>query len=144
MAGFRVYVWLRQWLARTPTDASEVFARGSDNTLWHIYQQPGTSTWGPWESMGRPPGVALPFGFATDAVAENDDRRLEVFVVAGDANVWHIYQTSPNCCWSEWENLGHPSSGRRLLTELRVVKRRSHSLEFALDQQGALWTIYQQ
>jgi hypothetical protein len=123
----------------------EVFARGSDNALWHIYQQPGASTWSSWESLGRPPGVALPFGFATDAVAENDDQRLEVFVVAGDAAVWHIYQTRPNCCWSEWESLGHPRSDWKLLTELRVVRRRSHSLElFTLDHQGTLWTTYQQ
>lgn len=123
----------------------EVFARGSDKTLWHIYQQPGTSEWSSWESLGGPPGAMVPFGFVTDAVAENDDRRLEVFVVAGDAAVWHIYQTSPNCCWSGWESLGHPTSGWKLLTELRVVKRRSHLLElFALDQQGTLWTTYQQ
>jgi hypothetical protein len=123
----------------------EVFARGSDKTLWHIYQQPGASTWSSWESLGGPPRVALPFGFATDAVAENDDQRLEVFVVAGDAEVWHIYQTKPNCCWSEWESLGRPRSDWKLLTELRVVKRRSHSLElFTLDHQGTLWTTYQQ
>lgn len=133
-------------MAATNADGRlEVFARGSDNVLWHIYQQPGTSAWSSWESLGRPPGVALPFGFATDAVAENDDQRLEVFVVAGDAAVWHIYQTRPNCCWSDWESLGHPRSEFQLLTELRVVKRRSHSLElFALDHQGTLWTTYQQ
>ena len=41
--------------------------------------------WSPWESLGRPPGVALPFGFATDAVAENDDQRLEVFIVGASS-----------------------------------------------------------
>ena len=123
----------------------EIFARGSDNTMWHVYQQPSGSTWSSWESLGRPPGVALPFGFAGDAVAQNVDRRLEVFVVAGDSEVWHIYQTRPNCCWSAWENLGHPRSDFRLTTELRIVKRRSLKLElFALDQQGTLWTTYQQ
>ncbi len=122
----------------------EVFARGSDKTLWHIYQQPGSSTWSTWESLGGPPGVMIPFGFATDALAENDDHRLEVFVVAGDANVWHIYQTEPNCCWSHWESLGHPPSDWKLLTELRVLRRRSHSLElFTLDNKGTLWTTYQ-
>ena len=123
----------------------EVFSRGSDQALWHIYQQPGTSEWSSWESLGHPPGVTLPFVLATDVVAENNDRRIEVFVVAGDGAVWHIYQTSPNCCWSEWQSLGRPARAATLLTELRVITRRSRLLElFALDQLGQLWTIYQQ
>lgn len=127
----------------------EVFARGSDQALWHIYQQPGTATgWSSWESLGRPPGTTLPFVLVTDAVAENDDRRLEIFVVAGDGAAWHIYQNEANCCWSGWQSLGRPtweSTSQSLLTELRVVNRRTSGLElFGLDRQGRLWTIYQQ
>lgn len=110
---------------------------------WMSFREERLGFWGPWFMVNIALGA-----FATDAVAENGDRRLEVFVVAGDGAAWHIYQNQPNCCWSEWESLGRPTWASRsepLLSELRVVNRRTRSLElFAPDQQGRLWTIYQQ
>src|SRR5262249_5132239 len=39
------------------------------------------------------------------------DGRLEVFVPGIDGHLWHLYQTSPNGGWSDWEDLGVPRPG---------------------------------
>ena len=71
--------------------------------------------------------------------------------IAGDLHAHPAIHGGPNkailmnCCWSQWESLGHPPPDWKLLTELRVIRRRSRSLElFTLDNKGTLWTTYQQ
>ena len=74
----------------------EVFARGSDNALYHIWQKsPGRSAWYNWASLG---------GNLTSnpAVARNSDGRLEVFARGSDNALYHIWQTSPSGGWSSW------------------------------------------
>jgi len=81
----------------------EVFVKGADGALWHIYQWAGA--WSGWFSFGKPStGFTEPL-----IVSQNPDGRLEIFVKGNDGALWHIYQLFPSGTWSEWESLGMPS-----------------------------------
>jgi hypothetical protein len=71
----------------------EVFARGLDNALWHIWQTASNNGWSGWATMGG--GIA-------DLLApgRNQDGRLEVFVRGFDNGLWHVWQTAPNNGWN--------------------------------------------
>jgi hypothetical protein len=88
----------------------EVFVRGSDNALYHIWQtKPADGPWSAWSSLATPPGESIT---SDPAVARNLDGRLEVF--AGDANgvLWHNWQTKPaDGPWFVWTSLGTPPGG---------------------------------
>ncbi|MCW7549016.1 hypothetical protein OO184_13995, partial [Photorhabdus sp. APURE] len=71
----------------------EVFVRGADNALWHIWQTASNSDWSNWQSLGNT--------ITSDpAVYANADGRLEVFARGTDNALWHIWQTAPNSGWS--------------------------------------------
>ncbi|MFE2751514.1 hypothetical protein ACFXGA_05870, partial [Actinosynnema sp. NPDC059335] len=79
----------RQAVGRNADGRIEVFARGGDGALWHIWQTAPNNGWSGWQSLG---------GYITSppVVMNNADGRLEVFVVGGDNALWHIWQTAPN------------------------------------------------
>jgi hypothetical protein len=87
-------------VARNADGRMEVFARGTDRALLHIWQVgPNTGWTNEWRSLGGSiQGVP--------AVGRNGDGRLEVFAVGDDFSVYHIFQTAPNGAWSEWFPLG--------------------------------------
>lgn len=88
----------------------------------------GNSGWSDWQNLGRL--------FSNPVAGEEAFRLSAAEFINGNPVIVTIDRTG------KW---GHPTSGWKLLTELRVVKRRSHLLElFTLDQQGTLWTTYQQ
>jgi hypothetical protein len=79
----------------------EFFARGYDNALWHIWQDPTSGNgWSDWSSLGGGPLRGDPVVF------QNLDGRLEVFNLSADLALWHIYQTALNSDWSDWASLG--------------------------------------
>lgn len=75
----------------------EVFARGPDHALWHIWQT--DSGWSDWTSLG---------GFlSTDpSVVRNPDGRLEVFARGLDGQAFHIWHETPSGSWTSWSALG--------------------------------------
>ena len=77
----------------------EVFARGTDGALWHIWQTAPNNGWSGWLSLG---GAIQ----GAHAVGMNKDGRLEVFARGTDGALWHIWQTAPNSGWSGWQSLG--------------------------------------
>lgn len=86
----------------------EVFAIGSDNSIWHIWQlAPNSPSWSMWNTFGAPPKVALS---ATSMMAlKNADGRIELFARDSENNVWHIWQLAPNANWdTSWSSLGRP------------------------------------
>jgi hypothetical protein len=86
----------------------EVFAIGSFNTLWHIWQTAPSGGWSSWTSLGTPAGAA---SLGQPAVAQNADGRLEVFVSVLGGALWHLWQTAPGAGWSGWESLaGEPAN----------------------------------
>src|SRR5207253_4900724 len=80
--------FVRQITAAKEADGRvEVFAVGSDNSVWHITQAT-SGTWGGWQALG---GWARQIG-----VAANADGHLEVFAVGADFALWHRGQAAPN------------------------------------------------
>jgi hypothetical protein len=78
----------------------EVFVRGMDKGLWHIWQTSPNNGWSGWASRGGQIDML--------SVGRNKDGRLEVFVRGMDKGLWHIWQTSPNNGWSGWAALRVP------------------------------------
>ena len=85
--------------ALNPAGGFVVFARGTDNALWHTAQTAAGGAWQPWASLG---------GLLTSgpAAATYRDGRLNVFVRSMDNAIWTRWQTAPNGAWSEWASLG--------------------------------------
>jgi acylphosphatase len=110
----------------------EVFARGTDNTLMHIWQTAPNGSWSAWMSLG---GVLT----GAPVVARNADGRLEVFARHSDKTLWHIAQTAPNSGWGAWMSL----AGK--LADIPVVARNADGrLElFARDKDDKLTHIAQ-
>jgi subtilisin family serine protease len=108
----------------------EVFARGSDDALWHIWQTAPNNGWSDWASLGG--------WIDTIASARNADGRLEMFVRGADKAVWHIWQTAPNNGWSEWASMGG------WVDMIQVAQNADGRLEvFARGSDGAVWHIWQ-
>ena len=120
----------------------EVFAIGNDvfsgSNVTHDWQNAaGTTNWSGFNSLGTPPP-----GQVSPQVTENQDGRLEVFGVAPDGAVWHIWQTSPNNGWSGWGSLGVPGPGTTVL--LSIGQNQDGRLEiFSIGKDGSLWHIWQ-
>jgi hypothetical protein len=71
-----------------------VFARGTDNAIWHTWQDHIDGDWHPWQSLGGNwtggPGAAV-YG----------DGRLNVFARDTDNAIWTRWQTTPDGDWFE-------------------------------------------
>jgi hypothetical protein len=73
----------------------DVFVRGTDDQLWHMYYWNGPD-WSGWEPLG---------GSITSspaAVSWGSDR-IDIFARGGDGHLWHM---SWNNGWTGWEPLG--------------------------------------
>jgi peptidoglycan hydrolase-like protein with peptidoglycan-binding domain/acylphosphatase len=110
----------------------EIFARGTDNALWHKWQTAPNNGWSGWASLGG--------AITTDpVVAQNADGRLEVFARGTDNAVWHKWQTAPNNGWSGWASL----SGV-ITSNIAVGRNADGRLEiFARGTDNALWHKWQ-
>jgi hypothetical protein len=77
----------------------DVFARGSDNALWHIAETSPGGSWSAWTSLG---------GQLTGApdVAINKNLTLEVFARGPGNALWHTWQNAPGGTWTPWASLG--------------------------------------
>ena len=105
----------------------EVFVRGMDKALWHIWQVAPNNGWSGWASEG---GV-----IELLTVGNNQDGRLEVFVRGSDEALWHNWQTAPNNGWSGWFSLDLPMwpiSDRGRVTVYEVIQL----LEFSQFRYG--------
>ncbi|HEX9031025.1 MAG TPA: S8 family serine peptidase [Streptosporangiaceae bacterium] len=108
----------------------EVFARGADAALWHLWQTAPNNGWSGWASLSG--WIDQP------TVARNADGRLEVFACGADGALWHIWQTAPNNGWSGWASLGG------WISQFSVGRNADGRLEvFARGADGALWHIWQ-
>src|ERR1700733_10766125 len=119
-------------VSRNADGRLEVFARGTDNALWHIWQNSAGGGWSGWASLGG--------GITSDpAVGINHDGRLEAFARGTDNALWHIWQNSAGGGWSGWASLGggitgDPAVGINLDGRLEA---------FARGTDNALWHIWQ-
>jgi Common central domain of tyrosinase len=110
----------------------EVFIRGDDNAVWHIWQTAPNSGWSGWATLG---GVI----HGRPVVFQNADLRLEVFARGDDNALWHTWQVSPGGAWSGWASLGGNIPG-----EPSVAINADGRLEvFARGDDNAVWHIWQ-
>jgi hypothetical protein len=108
----------------------EVFARGADRAVWHIWQTAPNNGWSGWASLG---------GWVDQIKsARNADGRVELFVRGSDNAVWHIWQTAPNNGWSGWASLGG------WVDQITMAQNSDGRLEvFARGADGAVWHNWQ-
>jgi hypothetical protein len=122
----------------------EVFVRGNDTHLWHLYQTAPNGDWSSWEDLSvyRPLGVTIA---GEPAVGSAADGRLEVFVRGSDGHLWHLYQTTANGDWSGWVDLNvYLSLGVTVVGEPAVRGAANRALEiFVLGSDGHLWRLNQ-
>jgi hypothetical protein len=116
----------------------EVFAISPGGTLQHIWQTSPDDGWSEWEDLSAPPGAALTAGLAVD---RNADGRLEVFAVATDGALWHVWQEAPNSGWSDWDDLGSPAG--LTTAELTVGQNQDGRLEVFAIADNTLWHRWQ-
>jgi C1A family cysteine protease/acylphosphatase len=110
----------------------EVFARGTNNALWHTWQTAAGGAFSGWASLG---GVIT----SVPAVVANADGRLEVFARGTDGALWHIWQTAANGGWSGWASLGGV-----ITSDPSAVRNADGRVEvFARGSDGGLWHIWQ-
>ncbi|WP_329522446.1 protein kinase domain-containing protein [Spirillospora sp. NBC_01491] len=86
----------------------EVFVRGADDHLWHVWQVARDGGWSNWEDVSgyRPLPNDGPLVVAGDPAAHGSaDGRIEVFVRGADGHLWHVWQVARNGNWSGWQNL---------------------------------------
>jgi hypothetical protein len=92
----------------------EVFALGSDGSLWHAWQLPEDfHKWSDWFSFGHPANVLFqPIAGQSPgpqiAVAEDHNRHLQVFVANGD--LWQIGQVVTNGGWGGWQRIAQTNA----------------------------------
>jgi C1A family cysteine protease/acylphosphatase len=129
--GLDAQMWAPEGITEITSELGlEVMARGSDQSLWHIWQTAPNNGWSTWGPLG---------GWIDDPViGRNADGRLEVFVIGADHALWHMWQTAPNSGWSNWDTLGG------WIDELCVGSNADGRLEvFARGGDQALWHIWQ-
>jgi subtilisin family serine protease len=108
----------------------EVFARGGDGAVWHIWQTAPNNGWSGWDTLGGWVDIIK--------TGRNADGRLEIFARGGDGAVWHNWQTAPNNGWSGWDTLGG------WVDLIEVAQNQDGRLEvFARGGDGALWHNWQ-
>ena len=108
----------------------EVFARGTDKAVWHLWQTAPNNGWSGWGSVGGWVDIIKS--------ARNQDGRLELFVRGADKALWHLWQTAPNNGWSGWASLGG------WVDLIEVSNNADGRLEvFARGSDGAVWHRWQ-
>jgi hypothetical protein len=95
-------------LAGDPTAASwgpgrvDVFARATDNNLWHRFYN---GQWSAWENLGAPLG-----GLASDPdVSSRTTNSLDVFALGLTGTLYQKSWTGSS--WTGWTSLGKPATG---------------------------------
>lgn len=81
----------------------ELFAKGTDDNAWHIWQTAPNGGWSGWALLT---GV----GGGAPSTARNSNGCLELFAINNSGNCWHIWQTTAGGGWSAMTDLGQPSS----------------------------------
>ena len=87
----------------------ELFTAAIDGAVWHCGQTQPSGDWSDWGSMDFPPGLQAELGGL--AAAQNQDGRLELFVIGSGGTLWHRWQISPLGSWSNWASLGARGQG---------------------------------
>ncbi|MFI5618829.1 NlpC/P60 family protein [Streptomyces sp. NPDC051567] len=115
------------------TNALELFALGTDNSVWHTYYQNGWSTWSVM-------GTGHKFTSTPTAEFNPATNALELFALGADSSVWHAYYQNG---WSGWSVMG---AGHKFsATPSAEFNPATNALElFALGADNRVWHAYYQ
>jgi hypothetical protein len=127
----------------------------SDRLVFQKWQTAPNGGWSDWRALPfiLPRGVGFPsIGIRESdriTVGRNEDGRQELFVIAEDDALWHIWQVFPNAGWSDWESLGKPRDAfpepkDRDLSEPLVQKNADGHLEVFAPGNGAFCNRWQE
>ena len=119
--------------------------------LWHIWQTAPNGPWSSWASLGIP---ADNIGISMPVASQNQDGRLEAFVMGSDGALWHIWQTTPGGTWGSWFSSGGPQHANPSMSRATVRKNDDGRLEVFLmideadeptgtNQSATIWHIWQ-
>ena len=96
------------WLARNADGHLELFALTQfGSNIYHTWESQGVWT-GDWAEFVNPGPPGLPVSYT---VSSNQDGRLELFA-ASVLGISHIWQTTPNGTWSDWNQLQAPAGAQ--------------------------------
>jgi hypothetical protein len=108
-------------VGRNQDGRQEVFAVAAVDVLRFVAQNWQTTPNGGWSGWKGALVITVPLGVLAQGgtqlairesdritVGRNEDGRQELFVIAEDDALWHIWQAFPNAGWSNWESLGKP------------------------------------
>lgn len=90
----------------------EVFGRGLDNKIWHLYQRTPDvpNDCSEWEPLLGEQTFRGPV-----SVVKNNWNKLEIFARGRNNEIWHRWQNDPNvregARWSSWSSLGSAGGG---------------------------------
>ncbi len=134
----------------------DVFALGTNGSLYHIWELPNSTSLSSWVSLGNPGnGVTLQTLTETDngySTLSAPWGREEVFSLGSDGNLYHIYQgTSNPKTWSTWSSLGKPPNAAKLKMVFaahncctKIDNNITHDINvFVLDINGQQFNISQ-
>src|SRR5689334_1426049 len=77
----------------------EVFARGSDGHVWHIWQHEPMGSWSEWSMLGASGGHP-PGGTSRIECAQNKDGRMQAFLVGADNMLYSAWQEEKDGRWT--------------------------------------------
>jgi hypothetical protein len=129
------------WVAADAGGRLNLFVRGNDGAVWHIWQTAVNNGWSGWLSRGSPKAARLD---GSPIVAKNADGRLQVFVSSVDGSLWSLVQSAPSSStWAAWVSIGKPT-GTTLTDSAVVTSNADGRLEvFAQAADDALWHVWQ-
>jgi hypothetical protein len=113
----------------------DLFIRGNDNAIWHMYYSNG---WSGWESLGA--------SIISDPSATTpNSNRIDLFGTGTDNNIWHKYW-SPSTGWTNWSpDLGAVPGGLASGSSpaASLWRWNAGSIEvYARGQDGAIYSNY--
>jgi hypothetical protein len=118
----------------------DVFVKGSDNGLWHVYTANDSGDWSSWIGLG---GV---LSSAPTAVSWQDGQRIDVFARGSDNGLWHKWWDGSR--WSGWEALGGILRGAPVATSwgpgrLDVFIRGTDDRLWHKWWDGSRWNVWE-
>jgi hypothetical protein len=113
----------------------DVFVRGADDRLWHIWSDTGGNNWSAWGKPFGDDNVLV----ASPEVTSRGPGLLDVFHLG---TTGHLYQRFYNAGWNDrWIDLGSPPGGGRGEPAAAAQKQDSMDL-FARGADGKLWQAW--
>jgi hypothetical protein len=113
----------------------EVFAKFTDNAIYHNWQMSAGGSWSGWASMGGQSTGEI-------AVGRNNDGRLEVFARFSDNALYHCSQGTAGSSWSAWASM---SGANAVADKITLARNSDGRLELFFRTYGGLLAhAYQQ